>query len=918
MKTMKKAMVVLLAALAAIGFAACSALFAPDPREAAGAPGEGAVRVSIAGYETGERTLLPAGATGADLVSFDIALYQDGTGIYKTFDGIRPEELGKDIFLGQGTWYLTISAYLEGNDNPVAATADYVEVNVISGQVTNIGPVPLKTLDTGYGTFAWDMTWPAEVETVIVKITNLSGSPINVPGKGSNGLLLKGTGSGYPPPAQAGDLTPGTPGDPSDPDTSTYSFALGPGSYYITTTLTGSLGTVTRRDALQIFPGRTTWANAAAGYAFTGDDFVTVCYVTRVDGYSYEEGTLEWAVQNVPDGGTVQVLLPPGTVFNLTYSINISKSLTFEGNGAVLTNPSGLAINVQGDLGNSVTLRRIHFKDNRGNIGGAINNSGPYLTVESCIFSGNHSGYDGGAIYSSGDLILRGNTFYNNKATGEYRNGGAVYTSSESELYLWGNVFYGNTATQYGNVVYSYGTVISLGGNVSDYAAGNDSTTGSGFDADLDDIFEVAARPFSPVSYRPNYVSDLQGNVVFSDSYPAYDFYGEPIPYYYGATAAAGAVQTPSPAGFYSVASSVNDAVAGSVNVNVDQGPVDGLYPIGSHVTVTAAPTDGSYYLYSLTVNGNPEESPYNTTLTEDLEIQAVFGRKVVVTSTADSGRDTLRSAVDSAQDYDLITLEVEHATITLTGAPLSITKSITLNGNGLTLRRAPDYEATSNGNLVTFNVGGFGGANATGKTITLQQIHFTGGRNDSSGGGAIFHNYGNLTVESCIFSDNQAPGSSGGDILKSPSGGDGGSLTLLGNTFYNNSTPYYGGAVYVGNGIAKLGGNIFFGNTSGYGYNVVYLYNSSLQSLGYNVSDYASGSSYSGFDFVFEDTQYGDPEDPATSPIDAATFAPTAAARGDITIVPDPSSGGIAGYPAVDFNGATRTTYPAAAGAVN
>jgi hypothetical protein len=488
--------------------------------------------VSIAGYETGARTLLPAGATKDDLVKFNLSFTLNGTSIFKQFNDLVPGDLEQEFFLGEGVWNLTVEAFLadaplDGYDNPVpvAETAEAVAVEVVSGEVTDTVSVTLVTVASGDGAFAWDMTWPEDIADVLIAITQVGEDYVyrniflNTEEGGSDSGTYTDLGNGYA--RNVGEET------------------LPVGSYYIATTVTGPLGTYTRRDALQIFPGMTTHADAAAGYAFTAEDFSSIRYVTRATGNNYVEGSLPWAVYTVPEGGTVQVLLPPGTEINLNY-MSIYTSMTIEGNGVVLTNPSGAALYVdavdEDDVPLDVTLRRIHFKDNQGVYdGGAIVVNRGNLTVESSLFTGNHAQYAGGAIVQEGGaLTLLGNTFYNNTAN----SGGAIYVATGGTAKLGGNIFYGNTAIT-GNVVRnSGGSVTSLGGNVSDW----DSGTGfveSGFVFEPTDVGPVASVPFNPATFRP--LDDSTKVVSGIPGYPAYDFDGNPIP---GAGAQAGAVQT--------------------------------------------------------------------------------------------------------------------------------------------------------------------------------------------------------------------------------------------------------------------------------------------------------------------------------------------------------------------------------------
>jgi hypothetical protein len=127
-------------------------------------------------------------------------------------------------------------------------------------------------------------------------------------------------------------------------------------------------------------------------------------------------------------------------------------------------------------------------------VGEAIENDGSTLTLESCIFSGNQtssSSARGGAIYNTGDMTVKGCTFYNNTC-GD--SGGAIY-HYRGMLTLTGNVFYGNTASV-GKVVFNNGgTVTSNGYNSVDVALGTE-TNQSGWTSATGDRYSTT-NPFT-------------------------------------------------------------------------------------------------------------------------------------------------------------------------------------------------------------------------------------------------------------------------------------------------------------------------------------------------------------------------------------------------------------------------------------
>jgi hypothetical protein len=257
-----------------------------------------------------------------------------------------------------------------------------------------------------------------------------------------------------------------------------------------------------------------------------------------------------------------------------------------------------------------------------------------------------------------------------------------------------------------------------------------------------------------------------------------------------------------------------------------------------------------------------------------------------LVTTTGDSGPGSLRQALADAPAGKTIQIALEPGSvITLTSALPEITKSLTIEGNGVTLTRS--FAGGDNTQLLRI----------TGGTVAISRVHIKDGL--SVNYGAAIYSYGSgvdLSLESCIFSGNRATANDGyGGAVSSLNS----TLNVKGCTFYNNiagTTRGYGGAIYRNSGTATLTGNIFYGNTAASG-NVVYNNGGTADSGGYNVSDKADGtnaSSGSGFTFADSDIQ-------STGmfliPQNFKTLADSLAANR----LPDPLP---ANYPAFDFYG--------------
>ncbi|BAL79612.1 autotransporter domain-containing protein [Bradyrhizobium cosmicum] len=179
----------------------------------------------------------------------------------------------------------------------------------------------------------------------------------------------------------------------------------------------------------------------------------------------------------------------------------------------------------------------------------------------------------------------------------------------------------------------------------------------------------------------------------------------------------------------------------------------------------------------------------------------------LVVTSTADSGAGSLRTAITSATSGDTILFQVS-GTITLLSELPVITKNITIDGNG-------NNPTISGAN--TYRPFFIGDAGTTGSTysVTLKNLTIAdavaqGGRGLGSGagaglGGAVFvSSNGALTLSNVAVSNTQAKGGSVVSNVGNISGGGG----MGGKSF--PTTPAGGGGLFVGsddNGSGTGGG---------------------------------------------------------------------------------------------------------------
>jgi hypothetical protein len=381
--------------------------------------------------------------------------------------------------------------------------------------------------------------------------------------------------------------------------------------------------------------------------------------------------------------------------------------------------------------------------------------------------------------------------------------------------------------------------------------------------------------------------------------YPATDFYGASI----NGEGAAGAVQAVA-TGYYLGWSASSDN-AGSVTVSGPSPNAEGLYPTGNY-TFTATPFSGSTFEYWEVDGVRNDELPNPMTingLSASVMVRAKFKRTFTVEEAFDAQGNntaiTLRYALTNADAGDIISIGV--GTIELRSALPEITKSLTIEGNGVTLTRDSSWttnDATSQLLRIT-------NSNAE---VKISRVHFKNGQATSNG--AAIWNTGILTLESCIFSGNLISGgsSTSGGALYSLN-----TLTIRGCTFYNNKA-YYGGAVYF-NAAGKtltLTGNLFYGNNATYQYKVVRVQSGNAAVATYNAVNIAfgTGTNNCGWLIGTGDTTLATLSI-ADDPFDTTTFVPVAGLQSPGVL---PSS--LADFPVTDFYGTTRT-FPGAPGAV-
>jgi len=191
------------------------------------------------------------------------------------------------------------------------------------------------------------------------------------------------------------------------------------------------------------------------------------------------------------------------------------------------------------------------------------------------------------------------------------------------------------------------------------------------------------------------------------------------------------------------------------------------------------------------------------------------------VTSTADSGAGSLRDAIAAASSGDTINISAT-GTIILMGAPLTISKSLTISGPGasdlaVSGNKASQVFVVNSGATVTISgltiengaaSGGGGGISNLG-TLTVTNSAITSNTTDVFGGGV--KNFGTLTLANSTVSGNSASCCFGGGIY------NGATLTLTNTTVTGNSAAsFFGGGIY-NTRILNMTNDTLSGNTTGF-----------------------------------------------------------------------------------------------------
>ena len=489
------------------------------------------------------------------------------------------------------------------------------------------------------------------------------------------------------------------------------------------------------------------------------------------------------------------------------YAIMMVNGCTFSGNSG----PYGSGLYNAGAT--SLTVDDSTFSDNSASVfGGGIDNEGGPLTVDGSTFSGNSASQNGGGLDDvyGGSVIVDGCTFSGNSATA----GAGLYVGAGSTATLTNVTVSGNSAGEGGGLC-DNGTTALTNCTVT----GNSAVAGGG-------LYSSG----SPTATLTNTI--VAGNT---------DFSGNPSDI--------GGAQASQATGSYNL---IGTGGSGGITAGSDGNIVLtslvnlGLAPLGDYggPTETIALLSGSAAIGAGTTTSGVASDQRGFALDATPDIGAFQTQPALVVNTTIDGTGSalgdlsLRQAVnlaDALDAADTITFDpivfATPQTITLVATlPLSATAGpvvidgpgaglVTISGNNTNavFNIAVDTVVSMSGLSISDGIGTFGGGVFNGGTLTITNTTFTG--NSAAYGGAIYTRAlgddpltGVLTLIGDTFSNNSATAESG--ALDNWAGGI---VTVTNDTFTENSAPN-GGAIGNEWGSVAVSNSTFSNNTASTG----------------------------------------------------------------------------------------------------
>jgi hypothetical protein len=537
-------------------------------------------------------------------------------------------------------------------------------------------------------------------------------------------------------------------------------------------------------------------------------------------------------------------------VFNTTgTNVTISGLTIANGSGALY----GAGISAGGSPGSIVAINNCVVTNNSTTLdgGGICNNAGVTMTVSNCTISGNSaaSGLGGGIYNSDSTLTVVNSTLRGNSAS----LGGGIFNdavSGPAALTVAASTLNNNSAN-YGGGIYNHGpsadgatlTIVNstLSGNSADGCINNDGAWGGLA------VLTINASTFSGNSGIVIYNDGRFGGsatLEIGDTILNAGAAGGSIYYFSGTITSDG----------YNLSSDDGGGFLTATGDQINTAPMLGPLQNNGGPTWTCALLPGSPAIDQGKTNAvpglacttdqrgfpRPCDNPNlaNAPGGDGSDIGAFEVQYLIATSTADSGPGTLRTALATAGNVDIIDASGVSGTITLTNGELAVSNSVTILGPGpgaltvsgnhasrvfhitgtnVTISRltvangngavdgagiradSPCSVLTVSDCVVTNNnaLGSFGGGgifNVRGVTMTITNCTISGNRATGSGGG-IYNLYGVLNVDGSTLSGNSAA-SWGGGIFNDGSGSRNASLAVSASTLSGNWASDRGGAI--------------------------------------------------------------------------------------------------------------------------
>jgi CSLREA domain-containing protein len=513
-----------------------------------------------------------------------------------------------------------------------------------------------------------------------------------------------------------------------------------------------------------------------------------------------------------PGSGTISIdAQGTGAVFQIDSGSNAEiDGLKITGgqsssHGSGVTGVGGIFV----DNGATLSLNHDLITDNIGDYGGGIQNQGT-VTITNSTITGNTGGSYGGGIYNNGKLTINNSTISGNSAGGG--GGGGIDNDGGVSATIINSTITGNTGDSGGGIENNPGNGAYL--YVTDSTIAQNSATLSGHGGGIDGG--------GAVLYGDIVSANTNGDLSRGTSSGAYNLIGD----------GTGGLLTS------------NNNLLGSTSSPIDPD----LMPLGNYggptETMPLLPDSPALGASSI-VEGTTLDQRGDTRNTTHPNIGAVDG--LVVNSTADgtvgSGLVTLRDAINAANTLggnETITfasalsgtiditspLEMDDSSGTLTilgpgsgalsidaqgtGAVFQIDGESSAEIDGLEITGGDgssfgggvggvggiyvdnDATASLNNDLITDNIGSYGGGVQNQGTLTITNSTISG--NTGSIGGGIYNN-GKLTVTDSTISGNRASNGGGVDNY------GGVSTTIVDSTITGNTALSGGGIENPGNG---------------------------------------------------------------------------------------------------------------------